>query len=222
MFFLCSRDPKFWRFSFVAILAAVMAAGEIENFFFIPSFFFPQEIFDCFLKGADFGLFLSSSWSDWRAVGDRIQSVICMCSALLSRICTVSFCAADNSFLMQHSHLCEIPVFFFFFFPFSFAAAASKPQVILQAPVLSFIRLWLMQCCLPMGWDLGGAVFHPGGLQASSWYKHFYTTGGNVGASGLCFWHYEDALQIQQCSKTFLRFCVSFTAAKSPLVLVVA
>lgn len=61
MFSLCSRDSKFWRFSFVAILASVVAAEETENFFFLPSCFFPWEIFDYFLKGANSGLFLSSS-----------------------------------------------------------------------------------------------------------------------------------------------------------------
>lgn len=117
---LCSQDFKFWSFSFIPVLVLVMAAVEREAFFFLPSFIFPQEIFDCFQKGADFRLFPSSSQSDWRAVGDRsnlIQSLICMCSALLSWICAVPFCAADNS--LPCSSICvkfqHIVLFFFFF-----------------------------------------------------------------------------------------------------------
>lgn len=61
---LCSQDFKLWSFSFIPVLVLVMAAVEREAFFFLPSFIFPQEIFDCFQKGADFQLFPSSSQSD--------------------------------------------------------------------------------------------------------------------------------------------------------------
>lgn len=100
---------------------------------FLSSFlvFFPQEIFDCFLKGADFGLFPSSSdlieeqWGTefnlWFACVQSLcpKSVQCLSVQLI----TAFSCSTYIYVKLQYP---------FFFLSFSFSAAPSKPQVILQ------------------------------------------------------------------------------------------